>query len=132
MKKAQVAMEYIMLLGVFFILFIVIFYYTTTESIKRVQLNEAESTVTSIAKTADYLYALGPGSQDIIEIRMPGNVQSITFDNNEVNLKLTIYGSTADVFSETKANLTGSIPISSGIQHVVLKVLDSGVVQVGS
>nr|MBI4156955.1 hypothetical protein [Candidatus Woesearchaeota archaeon] len=128
--KGQITIEYMMLVGVFFFLVITIFYFATTESVKTIQSNKADNVVNSLAKTADYLYTLGPGSGDSIEIDMPGNVNSIMISNKEIIINMGIYGGISDISATTKANVTGSISTSRGINHVNLKVLDNGVVQI--
>ena len=128
--KGQITIEYMMLIGALFFLVITIFYFATTESVKTIQSNKADNVVNSLAKTSDYLYALGPGSGDSIEIDMPGNVNSIMIGNKEIIINMGIYGGISDISATTKANVTGSISTSRGINHVNLKVLDNGVVQI--
>jgi len=128
--KGQITIEYMMLVGALFFLIITIFYFTTTESVKTIQINKAEGVVNSLARTADYLYTLGPGSRDTIEIDMPGNVDSLVIGNKEIVISMGIYGGISDISATTRANVTGSISTTIGINHVNLIVLENGVVQI--
>lgn len=129
-KRAQVAIEYLMLIGMFFFALIIIFYFTTSESSKSVQINEADSAVNSLAKTADYLYALGPGSRDIVEIKVPGNINKIEIEKRMILINLETSAGATDIFAETKANVTGTISSTKGTKHIKLEVLDNGVIQI--
>ncbi len=131
MKKGQVATEYLLLIGVAFFVVIPIFYYALTNSSESIRMNEASNFVETIARTANVVYALGPGSQDYIEVTMPGGVESVSFERNEIILKIKIFGDVSDVFAESKANLTGTLLVSDGVRHVYIRALDSGIVEIG-
>lgn len=131
MKRGQIATEYLLLVGIAFLAIIPIFYYALTSSSQNIKMNEAADFVNTIAKTADIVYALGPGSQDYVKVTLPGGVESISFEGNEITLKLKIFRSISDVFAESKTNLTGSLPITSGSRYVYAKTLDNGTVEIG-
>ena len=130
MKKAQASFEYIMLVGIVFFFVVFILYYTLIESNQTIKMNMANDAVTKVAKTADMVYALGPGSQDYIQIEMPNGVQSTNLSNKKISLKIKIFSSVSDVFDETKANITGTLPTKGGIQHISVKVLNNYTVQI--
>lgn len=129
MKRGQIATEYLILIGVIFLAIIPIFYYALQQSSQNVRMNEANDFVNTIAKTADMVYALGPGSQDYIKVEMPGGVESISINRNEILLKVRIFGGVADIFAYSKANLTGSLTTTSGSHHVSVKNLN-GTIQI--
>ena len=131
MKRGQVATEYLLLVGIAFLAIIPIFYYSISSSAKTVRFNEAEDFVTTISKTADRVYALGPGSQDYIKVTIPGDTKEIIFDRNEVILKMSVNGKISDVFAISRTNLTGSVSTSSGSKHIYVKTLSNGTVEVG-
>jgi uncharacterized protein (UPF0333 family) len=130
MKKAQVSFEYILLVGMVFFFVVFVLYYTIIESNQTIKMNMANDVVTKLAKTADMVYALGPGSQDYIQIEMPNGVQSTNISNKKISLKIKIFSNVSDVFAETKANVTGTLPTNGGIQHVSVKVLNNYAVQI--
>lgn len=130
MKKGQVATEYMILIGIAFFILIPIFYYSLTSSSQSIRMNEASNFVDIIAKTSDVVYAMGPGSQDYIEVSMPGGVESVSFSGKEINLRVKIYGNISDVYANSKADLIGNISTSSGIKHIYIKSLDNGTIEV--
>ena len=111
--KAQAAIEYTMLIGAALIIIIPISYYAIQESTRNIQMNQASNAVNTLAKAADSVYALGPGSQKYIEINLPGGITEIKIQNNEILLKIYIFGGESEIFAETKAELAGVIPISN-------------------
>ena len=98
-KRGQVATEYVLLMGIALFAIIPIFYYSVSSFSKTIRFNEAEDFVNSIVKTADRVYALGPGSQDYIQVNVPGDTLDIAFDRNEVIIKLSIHGKISDIFA---------------------------------
>lgn len=131
MKRGQIAVEYVLLVGIALLALIPISYYAITESSKNIRMNEASDFVDTLAYTANMVYALGPGSQDYISVTVPGGVKSITFDRNEVEMKMSVSGKDYDVFAASKANLTGSISTSQGTHHVYVRTLDNETVEIG-
>ena len=69
--KAQIATEYLILIGLILIVLIPILYYTTQESTTSININQAQDVVQTLAKTADYVYSLGPGTRSVALITIP-------------------------------------------------------------
>lgn len=129
-KSGQVALEYILVTGAVFVVITAIFIYALTESNHTIRMNKASQVVTSLAKTADTVYALGPGSQDVVEIDMPGAVQQTIISGKRIILKIKIFGNISEVSAETKGNVSGTLPSGSGIFHIYVKALENNVVQI--
>ena len=127
MKKAQVSAEYLMIVGIIFIAVITLFVYAMKESNDAVRINEAREFTDTLAKTADMVYALGPGSQDYVQAALPSSVESISISGNEISLKMRIFGGTSDVFSETKAVVNGSLSTAKGNHYVLVKAMENAV-----
>lgn len=130
MKRGQVALEYIILIGALFLALIPIFYYALQQSSQNIRMNEANDFVNTLAATADMVYALGPGSQDRVRVIIPSGVKSISVSGNEILLKLSIFGGVSDIYATTKANLTGELPVRKGICYISVKTLENGIVQI--
>jgi len=127
MKRGQVAIEYLLLIGVIFLAIIPVFYYAIQQSSQDVRMNEANDFASTLAKTADVVYALGPGSQDYVNVVLPGGVENISITRNEILLKVKIFGGTADIFAHSKTNLTGSLSTISGSKHISVKNINGTV-----
>lgn len=128
-KRGQVSIEYLILIGFILIALIPIFYYALSESSNTTRLNEADDAVNSLAKSADSVYALGPGTKNYVWVSLPGGIESMSFDNKRVLIKLNIFGGLSDIYAESKAELIGSISITQGGHRVRVEALESGEVQ---
>lgn len=119
--KAQLSLEYLLLVGLILMLLAPVFYYAFSTSTQTIKMNEADNFVKSIANTADTLYSLGPGSQDSIEINVPKGTKNITLKNKEVLLIIYIFNGEAYISADTKTNISGNITTKSGSYHITLK-----------
>ena len=115
------SLEYLLILGIVFAVLIPVFYYSVSSFNKSIRSNQAGEMVNRIAETADFVYALGPGSQDTLRIIIPGGVQSIAFQGKEVVMKVKIFGAVSDTVASTKGNLTGSISTTPGSAIIKIK-----------
>ena len=120
-KKAQVALEYLLLIGLILALLLPFFYYSFVPITQNTQMSKSTILVNSVTETADVLYSLGPGSQDVILIDMPGGVENVTIQNKEIILKVRIFSGVSDIIGESKADLNGTLNIKSGSWHVLIK-----------
>ena len=118
-------MEYLVILGLILALLIPVFYYSVSSFNKSISLNQAGEMVNRIADTADFVYALGPGSQDTLRVIVPGGVESISIQGREILLKIRIFGAVSDVLAFTKGNVNGSITIKSGSSIIKIKNEDN-------
>ena len=118
MRKSQAASEYIILIGILFVLLIPILYYTLTTSNENVRLNQANDAVVTLAKAADTVYSLGPGNKKFVWVTIPSGAK-MAINGNEITMKLSIYGSESDVYQTTKGTLEagkiGDSTISSNL-----------------
>ena len=119
MKKSQIALEYMLLIGVLLIILTPIIYYSIQTLNYEVRQNQAAEAVKAIAKTADTVYSLGPGNKKFVQITIPSIEMAI--GQNEILFKTKIFGGSADIFETTSAPLEagkiGSYAISSDLQN---------------
>ncbi len=129
--RSQVAIEYLMIIAIILVIATPIIYYSLTEANIEIKKNEIESALNDLKNSADTLYTLGPGSKDYIPISLPDGIESVSISSKEILFKIKIFGGISDVFIQTKANVTGNIPIIKGIHYIPLEMLESGVVLIG-
>jgi uncharacterized protein (UPF0333 family) len=127
-RKAQASLEYIVIVGVVLILLIPLFYYVSNASAENIKIAQIEDAVNSLAKAADDVYALSPGTKKYVWVSIPGGVEGKFLNASEI--VLTIGGS--DIVAITKATVVGEIPTDKGTHKVPVELLDSGVVRIGS
>ncbi len=123
--KAQVAIEYILLIGLIVAVIIPIFYYSLSTITQNIKMNRAYAMVNKIVETADMLYALGPGSQEVIVIEIPGGVKNITIQGKEINARLMIFSNVSDINAISKANMSGTLVTKAGSWHILMKNEDN-------
>ncbi|HLC98873.1 MAG TPA: hypothetical protein VJC00_02595 [Candidatus Nanoarchaeia archaeon] len=126
------SLEYMLLIGAVFVIMVPIFYYALTESTGQIRRNQAEETVVTLAKTADSVYALGPGSRDYVSITIPTGIRGYSINESTISLTMDIRGAGIDFSAFPHAPVTGSIPITSGTYKVPVEMLDSGIVRIGT
>ncbi|MFC1730250.1 hypothetical protein ACFL6I_07915 [candidate division KSB1 bacterium] len=131
-KLSQVSLEYLLVIGMVLVIMIPIFYYAITQSTNQIRANQAEDAVTSIVKTADSLYALGPGSRDYVTITIPLGVSGAFVNRTEVTLRLDISGTQVDITAFSHAEIVGKIPTTAGTYQLPIEVVQSGIVIIGS
>ena len=131
-NKSQIAVEYMLILGIALLVMIPTFYYAIKETNVNIQLNQANDAVNTLGKAADTVYSIGPGTKKNVWINMPNGVRSYSLTNKEVSIKLFVFKGESDVFAKTKANLTGTLPISKGTHRISVEMLESGIVELGN
>ncbi len=131
-KTGQASVEYVIIVGVLLIITIPFFYYAFSESNTNIKLNQADDAVKTIARAADSVYSFGPGSKQLVYITIPEGVSSSSVTSKTIQMQLSIFGGTSDIYAITKANLTGSIPTSRGTYKLSLEMLSNGIVAIGT
>ncbi len=130
MKKAQAAIEYVILISILMVFLIPIIDYALNESVTSVRVNQLENSARRIAKAVNTVYALGPGTVEIVTVTFPTGIESTAVTGNEILLNVTIYGSYSDVHYPTKANVSGWLPTNPGTYRIAIKMLNNLTVDV--
>jgi uncharacterized protein (UPF0333 family) len=130
MKRGQAAFEYMVLVGVLLVVLIPLFSYVSYYSSQNVKVEKLEDSVQTLGKTADTLYALGPGNRDFVWINIPGGIRETKIAGHEVLITVHLFGGDSDFYYVTKGNVNGSIPNESGTYEMKIEVLDNGTVQI--
>ncbi|MEA2036067.1 MAG: hypothetical protein U9O94_01055 [Nanoarchaeota archaeon] len=130
-SKAQVAMEYLIVMGIVFMATVPFVYYAMRESNVNIQMNQADDVVKTLSRAADTVYSIGPGTTKYVSVSVPSGIQTYSLDNQSVSIQVYVFGGLSDIFADTKAELVGDIPITEGLHRVMVKMLDSGYVQFG-
>lgn len=128
-SKAQAATEYILMTGVILSASLVIFFYTMFYSSDPIKISQALESAEAVARAVDYVYALGPGTQTIVDINLPDSVIGGYVTSYEVGFTLNLVSGNSDVYSMTKATSTGTLPTTKGTHSILVNYTEtSGVV----
>lgn len=130
-KHSQVSLEYLVVFGIILLIAVPIFYYSLHESSNQIRMNQAEDAANSLAKAADSVYALGPGSRDYVVITLPTGISGSSVKESEIILRIDIFGSQSDIIATAHAAMTGMLPTAAGTYHIPVEMLESGIVRVG-
>jgi len=131
LKKAQVGLEYLVILGAILVILIPLFFYAISKSSENIRFSQAEDAVNSLGKAADEVYALSPGTKKYVWVNIPGGVENTQITSSEISLTIGVFGNTSDIVAITRAPLAGEIPVSKGTHHIPVELLDSGIVLIG-
>ena len=80
-RNAQVATEYIVITGFLLAIITVIFAYSYTNYDQAIKTNAANAVLDALVNKADYVYALGPDNNQLVEVVIPKNVSLIGIKN---------------------------------------------------
>jgi uncharacterized protein (UPF0333 family) len=116
--KAQVAVEYLVVVTLVLGTSIFLFYYTSTYSSESIAMKQTRESIQTVAKTIDYVYALGPGAKTTVIIDLPSSMIDSYVFQNEIGFKIGVSGHIADVYEITKTRVSGTLPKTPG-RHVI-------------
>ena len=130
--KSQISIEYMTIVGIFFILMIPVIYFGVGELNNQIALAQADDAVRILKESADRVYALGPGSRIYSYITLPGSVDDIYFQGKEIVINISVFGGSSQITRTTLANITGVLRKSKGTYKVQFETLTSGFVFIGT
>lgn len=130
--RGQVSIEqmFVTSLGITFVA--ILFFLSVFLAADTVRDVQAKDSVERIARAADLIYAMGPGSETSVEVLMPDNVKSTDVSGNRVLITVGMTSGDTDIFSFSDGQLNGTLTTSSGRQKVSLFVDNSSVIHVNS
>lgn len=131
MKKSQVAMEYIIIVGLVLVILVpIILLYArySSETNYAVTASKAEVIANEIAKAANSVYFYGEDTQTSIEVDFPSGVESISFSGNEIVFSIRTDNGISEIAKVTEVQLTdlsglGQIPLVPGRKKIIVKSL---------
>ncbi|MFH1239799.1 MAG: hypothetical protein V1672_01155 [Candidatus Diapherotrites archaeon] len=129
-KKAQVAIEYLILVS--FILFIISIAtaYAIFTYYENVKISSVRNTVQSMETAANQVYALGPGNVIFRDIVLPAGVSDESLAiNREFYYRVQLFSGNSDFVGDVKGNITEvQLPYSEGVHTIEIKVVDENIV----
>ncbi len=125
--KAQVALEYLLIIALGSAIVIPIFYYSIIYSSESVINAQAQDAVNTLAKAADHVYSLGSGSSTKVLITIPQNIKNSSVDGKFIVLQLKLSSGIADIKATTRTDVNGSIPTIAGTYTMLLNMTGTAV-----
>ena len=121
--KSQVAVEYLIIVSVAFMILIPTVLYLNQSFIgfnDDSKVSKASETVKKIGQTADWVYSQGPPAKQTIEIFIPKDLDEISLINKTVLFKVRTSTGVSDIFYDSVAPLNGTLPSNSGYYFISL------------
>lgn len=125
--KAQVALEYIIIVGIVLAFLIPVWSYlaaANTQASESLAASQAQAAAQKIASAADLVYTQGPPSQIKTEVFFPNGMSGASLNDSTVIIQVYSAGSVSDVVATSLANFTGSIPQSAGLYQLTIKAVN--------
>jgi len=127
--RGQASLEYLMLLGLFFIVLSSVTYLSSQQINEYVIDNEVEDGVKTIARTVDMVGALGPGTEKVIQYKAPRNAKERYTAQKEIVFINSDDGESS-IHYPTKPYVFGLLETGPGLKYMVLKTQDNGYVSI--
>jgi hypothetical protein len=90
-------------------------------------LTLASDSVKKIGETADWVYSQGEPSKSRILITVPNHLISTYFINKTLIWKVKTSSGVSDIYYNSVASLSGSIPTAPGYYNLLIQATSNGV-----
>ena len=130
-KRAQVAVEYMLIAAFLLIATGIIFIYSMTTLDQTIRIAKADKAISILASAADNVSARGPGNTIITEIELPTEVASyqILFSGKTISLSINTPNGQNERFVETSSDLnSATLSLSSGKNIIKVEMVNDKVV----
>lgn len=128
--KSQVALEYFIIVAIALTIIVPYVIYSNELFIDYRDNNDvmaAKNAVNKIGQSADWVFAQGPPAQISTEVFIPDGVTQTLLVNNTIEFKVRTVSGVSDVFYISTANVTGSLPTTSGYYTVSITATNNSV-----
>ncbi|MEM7821533.1 MAG: hypothetical protein QXX38_01830 [Candidatus Aenigmatarchaeota archaeon] len=128
--KAQIATEYLIILS--FALMVLLPYALYLNNLLQEfdednNLSIASDSLRRIGQSADWVYSQGEPAKINILILIPKNVEEISLINKTIKWKVRTRSGSSDIYYNSVANLTGSLPLTPGYYNILIQAIYGGV-----
>lgn len=130
MKRSQAGIEYIILVGILLLFLIPSIHYAMSEATLSIKINQLDNAVRRIAKSVNAVHAIGPGSQEIVTITLPGGVTGFNVTGTEILYQTTLFAGTSDFHYPVTAVVNGTLPYQAGTYRIHVIAQEGNLVNV--
>ncbi len=131
-KKAQVSVEFLMIIGFVFLILIpliIAFYQQSYNANTSIRTEQLYKLARSIVDRAESVYFLGKPSKTTIRAYIPHGVDSVIISGKEIVFRIKVGSEISEIAAASKVNLSGSISPHQGIHNIQIEARD-GFVQI--
>ena len=129
-KKAQVAMEYLVLVGFMLFIISIATAYALFTYYENVKISSVRTTVYDLQKASNQVYALGPGNSIFVEFSLPDGVSEDSLAINDfLFYRVQLFSGESDFIVDLKGNITEfDLPTYHGPHTIKVTVVDENIV----
>jgi len=130
MKKAQVALEYLVIISFGLMVLIPLAIYlrgSASNYSNDVNLILASQSLEKLGQAIDWVNLQGEPAKIKVKILIPNQVENISFLGRVMVWKVRTPAGVSDLYYVATANLTGSLPTLPGIYEVMVEAEEGGV-----
>lgn len=127
-RKAQVAMEYMILVGFLVVITIpLILVYNTQYKGTNIQIisNQADQIGQKIVDTAESVYYLGQPSKTTLKVYMPQQIENVVVGNNEITFRVIVNNGIDEVVKMSSVPINGTLKATSGMHYITVQSVGS-------
>jgi len=120
-SKAQVSMEYVMLVGFTFLIIIpliAIGFLYSSEGEDQIITSQLSQISKKIVDAAEEVYYYGAPAKTVIDVYIPKNIKSATITGNTILFKVQTINGITDISYSSPISINGTLPNSKGIKHI--------------
>ncbi len=131
MKKGQISVEYVTIMGFAFLLtipLVFLFYMNTHSAHQQVDVTQAERVLKKVVETADQMHNLGEPSFTTVRAFIPNDVEEIRIEGRNLIFVIDRGQVQAELVDVAQVNLTGSISANPGTHFIRVEAVDDYVV----
>ena len=125
--KLQIAMEYLIIVGVVLVFLIPIWVYVTVsqnEALGDLSLSYARTAVEKLRSAADMVYSQGAPAKVRQNVYFPSGLEEAALQGSSVVLTVRTYAGLSNVSAVCKGNLTGALPQEEGNYLFTVEAID--------
>ncbi len=130
MKRAQAGIEYIIMVGLLLFFLIPTLHFAVSEANLQIKINQLDNAVRRIAKSANAVYAVGPGSQEVVTITLPKGVTGFSAAGHDLLYQTTLFGQTSDFHYSLFGTLNGTLPVQAGTYRILVTAMEGDLIDV--
>jgi hypothetical protein len=119
--KSQVAVEYLIIVSVAFMILLPLSVYLNQSLIgykDNSKLSKAWDSVKKLGESADWVYSQGSPAKISVEIYIPDGIEQISLQNRTILFRVRTSAGISDAYYNTVPQLNGNLPANSGYYFV--------------
>ena len=121
MSRAQVAMEYMIIIGfvaVITIPLVIIFQEHSKKTSEEISSAEVYQISKRISDAAETVYYLGMPSKTTLKLYFPPGINSVNISDHEIIFRMRIAGGEDEVVTYSPVNVSGAVNTNQGVHHI--------------